>query len=213
MLKKSIHYLKQRGCRAFFEAVLGRIPKCILMGIYRFNAWHISAYKSRPYAQAIVQYLNTQPSRGAALEIGCGLGDILRRIRYSQKLGLDSEQEVLNAAAFISKFFNVGGPIQFQKFNFLEHELTGQYDVVVLVNWVHLIDPKILREKIEHIFAHHLTDTGQLIMDLLDNKTYRFNHNCEELTQNLSATITLIGTFELGRSVVAIHKLPAPSPR
>jgi len=209
MLKKSIRYLKRRGLPSTLDAVMGSIPKVVLMWVYRFDTWHISAYKSRPYSQAIVQHLNTQPNRGTAIDVGCGLGDILLRIHYAKKTGLDADQKVLNAAHLISKLFNFGGPVQFQKFNFLEDSLSGQYDVVLLVNWVHLIDPKLLREKVEHIFSHHLTDTGQIIIDLLDNKAYQFNHNCDDLTQNLSKKLTLIGNFELGRSVFAIHKIPA----
>lgn len=56
--------------------------------------------------------------RGAAIDVGCGLGDILLRIQYAKKTGLDSDQKVLNAAALISKLFNFGGHVQFQNLIF-----------------------------------------------------------------------------------------------
>jgi SAM-dependent methyltransferase len=75
-------------------------PLILLRAYFRYSAWHNSIYLQHPYAQKIVYYLNHRMVRDAVLEIGCGTGDILRRLNYAVKTGLDCEKEALDALNF-----------------------------------------------------------------------------------------------------------------
>jgi len=177
-----------------------------LRWFYKYNVWHNSLYAHRLYAQAIVTYLNNRSVRNTALEIGCGTGDILRRIDFGEKMGLDSEQEVLNALNFLKFIKNRGGKITTQKFNFLSDSIKGRFDVIILCNWIHEIEPPILKEKLTLLFEQHLNQGGELIIDTLENPSYAFNHDISTLTNRLNCTKKLLGKFEYGRKVYSIFK-------
>src|SRR5882672_11472339 len=83
-----------------------RLLRYVLYLYFRFSRWHIISLRERPYARAIIDYLNSRPpeQRGKALEIGCGLGDIIRRVDFENRVGLDADNSVLRAARFLSSF-------------------------------------------------------------------------------------------------------------
>lgn len=179
----------------------------ILQRIFRFDPWHVSPYLTRCYAQFVVAELNSAADRKRVVEIGCGLADILRRLRYDEKLGLDQEAEVLRAAAFLS-LFNVKnwGKIRFMPAQFPDVALQGSYDAIIMVNWIHNVDPQILKSGIDTLFTKHLNVGGQLVIDLVENKNYQFNHNIDSLSKGLSGNIRISKPFEFGRRIAFITK-------
>src|SRR4051812_19976031 len=77
-----------------------------LRRLYGFDAWHVAPFARRPYAVGLVAKLREYRygSGHIAVEIGCGLGDILRRVPYTERIGLDAETEVVRAATFLSRW-------------------------------------------------------------------------------------------------------------
>ena len=69
-----------------------RIIRYILYFLFRFDKWHLNTFKERNYAQSIVKYLNDNTSRQKLnmVEIGCGLGDIIRNIKINYKVSSKS---------------------------------------------------------------------------------------------------------------------------
>ena len=59
-----------------------------LCRVFRFDPWHAAApYSCRPYKSQVVALANSlRPA--VALEIGCGLGDILSRVDARERIGL-----------------------------------------------------------------------------------------------------------------------------
>jgi SAM-dependent methyltransferase len=206
-------HLKARGFLSFLRSAfvhVKQLPKQVLKICFRFQRWHVNIYSNRPYAQAIVRYLNDREARGSVIEIGCGLGDILRRLNYEKRAGLDREQEVLNAASFISKFHIGGGEkIVFRPFDLLKDELEGQYDVIIMVNWIHNIPPEVLKKKMETFFRDHLNPGGELVFDVITDKTYQYNHDYHALTSGFNCRIEFLGSFSTGGGesiVTAVRK-------
>ena len=62
---------------------LQRLERNLLQRLYGFDRWHVGHGGER-YAADIVSRLNGRPEadRESVVEIGCGLGDILRRLRF-----------------------------------------------------------------------------------------------------------------------------------
>src|SRR5690349_10922162 len=124
-----------------------RMWRRVLRLAYGFDKWHISSIDQRKYAQDIILHCNKKANRNSFAEIGCGLGDILLNVKFTKKKGLDSDPKVLKAASFLAILR--GQKIQFEVFNFPESPFTGKYDVVTMVNWIHHINPAVLKNKIE----------------------------------------------------------------
>lgn len=179
----------------------------LLRRMFGFDEWHISPYSGRAYAGFVVDQLNALPLRNSVLEIGCGLGDILRRLRFNQKRGLDQDPCVLNAASFITQFSNPGGgQVIFEPAIFPNGPLVGNFDAIVLVNWIHHLAPAVLKDGLKQLFSANLNPHGVLIFDVVANESYRFNHDWRYLTSELDCQTRLFGPFEYGRYLVFVEK-------
>ena len=66
---------------------------------YGFDRWHVGAdYHCKPYKKQVINIINSLPNIKFAIEVGCGLGDILSRVKVQDKIGIDIEQNVINCA-------------------------------------------------------------------------------------------------------------------
>jgi SAM-dependent methyltransferase len=185
--------------------VLRRFERGLLQRVYGFDRWHVG-HASEPYVADIVRCLNSRPATGrqAVVEIGCGLGDILRRLRFRTRLGLDSDPRVLAAARLLSLFQGDAKP-HFEVFEFPEARLAGVYDAIIMVNWIHQIDPEQLRQAVHSYFAQHLRPGGSVVLDTVDDPAYRYNHDVHALAPP-GAVIDHLGQYARGRHVWVVRR-------
>lgn len=191
-----IEKIQARWCRGSRKA---------LQAYYKFDKWHVSPFSSRNYARAIVDYLKNCDRKGSIAEIGCGLADILRNVNFRNRFGYDSDIRVLKAAKLLACFDLSKGKYQFAEFVF-PSALEGKYDVILLVNWIHHIEPSTLKAYIAMYFEVNLPVAGTIILDTVANPAYKHNHDIDYLTGGLDCSLRCIGTFENDRKVWAIKK-------
>jgi hypothetical protein len=157
--------------------------------LFGFDRWHASApYSCRPYKQLVVELANAlQPS--IAMEVGCGLGDIISRVNAVDRFGIDADLKVIRAARFLHRgrgfwIHDDGIPIQ----RIVPQERT--IDCLIMVNWIHNLDPKRLSE----LLLPLLPRTRYLILDAIDAdgpNSYRYKHDfgvLSEVTRKLSTS-------------------------
>ena len=146
---KTINYLKSYGYKETLTKIFYKflpIHKYLLYLIYGFDKWHLSSFYERKYAIDIVKYINNNYKNPKIAEIGCGLSDILSRIKSSNRYGYD--QKVLKA----NKFYLYFKKINFIKLNFLVDEMIEkEFDLIILCNWIHEIDSQTLKTKINNL--------------------------------------------------------------
>ena len=116
--------------------------------IFGFDSWHLSRLSERPYALAIIAFLNSRPEakRQSVVEIGCGLGDILRHLHFRRRLGLDRDPRVLAAARILAIAHRVSD-LRLEQFDAPHATLSGTFDAIVMVNWIHQIEPERLQSQ------------------------------------------------------------------
>lgn len=176
-----------------------------LCKIFKFDKWHITPISSRPYALDLIKFLNGLENKNNYLEIGCGLGDIIRNVKYKSLIGLDQECEVLKAAKFICSL-TFKGNILFKTFHFPGDPFQEKFNAIVLVNWIHNIEPFIIREKVAEYFHKNLLDGGLIIIDSVNYKGYKYYHNIQEVIRGLDCSIEKIGSYDCNRELWAIKK-------
>ncbi len=177
-----------------------RIERALLQRVYGFDSWHVG-HSGEPYAADIVRYLNAWPetSRQAVVEIGCGLGDILRHLRFQTRLGLDRDPGVLRAARLLAMFQGAAKP-RFEAFEYPQSALVGVYNVIIMVNWIHQVDPEPLRQAVRTCVAHHLHPGGGVVLDTVEDPAYRYNHDVHLLAPT-GTVIEHVGQYARGRHV------------
>jgi len=195
------------------EKVIARISfsfsillRRLMQKIYDFDPWHVGPLMYKKYAQGIIEYCNNDTKRDSIVEIGCGLGDIIRNVHFKCKKGYDTEMNVLKAAKILA-FLGKAGNITFSTFSFPQDKLKGTYDAIILVNWIHHIQPDILKGNIEKYFFNNLYQEGTIIIDTVQDKDYKVNHDINFLTKDLPCKIIEIGTYERQRTVWAIKRV------
>lgn len=77
---------------------------------YGFDTWHFSPYEWREYLQKTAAYINMHQAK-KVVDIGCGLGGLLRHIKAPMKIGMDIYEDVILAAGDLgdkSTIYRVG---------------------------------------------------------------------------------------------------------
>lgn len=161
--KKMIRKLKEVGFRNVLVGGVKKVRYMQMINKYHFDTWHLSPYEWKEYAQACVQYLNTQNCKTVA-DIGCGLGEILQHIKADKKIGLDLQEEVIMAARELN-----GGKIDFLAGSF--GELTEHpIDYLITLNFTHG------RTEEEWAETYHTAavqnDVAHFVVDTLPEKVF-----------------------------------------
>ncbi len=175
-----------------------------LQRVYGFDRWHVG-HAGEAYARDVVRTLNAWPAaeRESVVEIGCGLGDILRRLRFRDRVGLDRDRGALAAARFLARFGRRPPP-RFETFRFPESALGGVYNAIIMVNWIHQIDPPTLGAAVRSYASAHLRPRGAIVLDTVEDPAYAHNHDVRALAWP-GASIEEIGRYARGRRVWVIR--------
>ena len=173
------------GIKRVWGAALEAARNKILHLIYGFDPWHVTGnFHARPYKADVVRIVETV-AHNRVVEIGVGLGDILGRVRAEKRLGLDRDPQVLKAARFC-----VEGPVSFAVADFaspdqiisaLKQNGFLSVDVIILVNWIHMIEMDVIENTLATI--SRAVPIRHIVMDTIRPGTpgYRFAHTQEDL--------------------------------
>jgi hypothetical protein len=140
--------------------------------LFRFAAWHASApYSCRPYKRAVVELANAlHPA--VAVEVGCGLGDIISRVRAVERTGIDLDVHVIRAA----RFLHWRGRWMQGDSSSLLHLGHSSIDCLIMVNWIHNLNA----DDLAALLLPLLPMTRYLILDAIDADgpdSYRVKHD------------------------------------
>ena len=162
--------------RRISEKGLGRLERSfnqLLYHSYGFDTWHIAnGSRNRPYKKLLAAQINDLEGKlGLAVEIGCGLGDILSQVDARKRIGCDIDAAAICAA----RIRNVFRDIEFRAGDY--KCITEQkIDAVIAVNWIHGITPSELGT-LAHAFSSR---TRYFVFDKIDEavlSSYRYSHD------------------------------------
>ena len=174
---------------------------------FKYPKWHDLALIECEYAQCIVTHLNGRQIRGKVLEIGCGIGNILRNLDFEKRIGVDIDDRVLRAFSFLNYFSSVNKNIKLINSDLSNLPTYKNCDVIILVNWIPELDQDTLIGYINTLYPQYLSDGGELVFDTVSKKSYRYNHSIEAVIRSLPIEkYKVIGQFRRGRIVYSLKK-------
>ncbi|MEP7242298.1 MAG: class I SAM-dependent methyltransferase [Gammaproteobacteria bacterium] len=163
------------GLYATFRCRADRLWLRGLSRVFGFDPWHASApFFCRPYKAHVVELANSvRPA--TVVEVGCGLGEILVRVRARNRLGFDQDASVIRAARFLhpwrARWVNSDGAAIVRVL-----PAGGTIDCLIMVNWIHNLSPAQLAELVLPL----LPLSRHLLLDAIDAdgpKSYRYKHD------------------------------------
>jgi hypothetical protein len=179
----------QRGVWTRLRCRIDRLGLRLLRLMFGFDLWHSAApFSCRPYKALVVRLANAlQPS--VAVELGCGLGDIISRVEAGERFGIDTDPRVIRAARFLH--FGRGSWINGDG-NCIQQVISpgSTIDCLIMVNWVHNLSP----ERLSELLLPLLPRTRFLVLDAIDSdgpSSYRHKHDfgfLSALTDRLSVS-------------------------
>lgn len=126
---KVVKKIKEVGCLNTVRGSFKMIYYYFLQKKYGFNKWHISPFELRKYIQDAARYIN-QSNPKAVIDIGCGLGELLRHISAESRIGYDLDFKNIQCACRLDH----SGGIQFHTGSF--ERVKGQTaDFLVTLNF------------------------------------------------------------------------------
>jgi SAM-dependent methyltransferase len=169
----------------FFE--IRKLPVRLLYYVFKFQRWHIYGSTKPEYSRIVSNLANSIGENLSVVEIGCGLGNIISKVKSPRKIGFDLDNNVIRAAKFIQKFKFHRFKVVFKHGSFTEAILSSP-DVLIAVNWIHNIPTEVLFSKLKYF-----TDQGTIvIIDGVEN--YKFYHSKKLLSLSfLVQEISVVG--------------------
>lgn len=174
---RKIEGIRRFGLRRSIRIEVDRIILRALALKFKFHPWHAEApISARPYRCVVARIVN-ELKPVSVVEVGCGLGMILRLVEAPKRYGYDVDVGAIRAARFLH-----GDTITFSTGDLATVDLK-EIDVLILVNWIHEISPMLLHEQLRPL----LSRTRYLLLDALDPDGptgYRFKHDFKFLDRS-----------------------------
>ena len=183
MINKIFSIISSIGLRVLVIALAKRMYFKILRKKFNFNSWHSdSPLESKPYKMQVVRIANSINPM-SVMEVGCGLGEILRKIEAPIKFGIDNDPNVIDAAKYLSPKSIKYSSCNLQDIGQLDFPVST-LDILVLVNWTHEVSWDFIRSSLVQISKKY--EIKHLLIDLIkqDTEGYPYIHkesNLEDL--------------------------------
>jgi trans-aconitate methyltransferase len=180
-----------------FMKIIGYIRKLSLwrmQKVYKFEDWHTNPIELRPYALDIVKECNNLCLE-RAVEVGCGIGEIIGRLNCPERTGLDIEPHALMAA------MSLNPRCHFKKGTFKDVDGTNEVDILIAVNFPHNIPPKELKDEFKR-----LTERVSIGYIVVDKVMYRYYHDWDKILPKCYKLLHKSRLYENGRECLIYRR-------
>lgn len=160
----------------------------------QWGGWFLFAgiFECNPYKKVVINAVNKFQCE-VVVELGCGLGDIIRRVNGSQRIGIDIDRNIVKAARFLCKRDNIEFIVgSFKELNDLA---ITKIDCLIMINFLHRLPLDTVKEELNKLlfskqvsyivvdeivpgmmpgfkYYHHDFD---LVLNRKNNKYYKYN--------------------------------------
>ena len=156
MLRK-LRTLREKGLRWCLFCQLPALGLRGLRKVYPFHVWHADNPSGcRPYKRFVADLVSSL-SPAVAVEVGCGLGDIIAMVRAAERHGIDPDRAAISAARIAHPLASV----QWAVGDLATAARLPRIDVLLAIGWVHEVSREYLREQL----APLLGKTRYVIVD------------------------------------------------
>ena len=159
----------------------------ILQKMFGFHKWHTIPAEQRPYSMEVIKWCNRllkkeskENINKSIIEIGCGLGDIVAKIKTknSGKVGYDIDEKVIKAAKILH-------PKTKYKVENFAPDIRGQEILMLItVNFLYCLDSNTVEKQFKKIISNN--NIKYIITEVMYPATpnYPYSHNMDMILGN-----------------------------
>ena len=185
--------LKFKKIPKLIRIIFSRVILRIFSFGLRVPKWHLNAtFESREYKKKVIKISNIYKTN-IAIEIGCGIGEILGRLNSSQKYGLDIHMDTLILCKRLYKDIKTIHVDVMKNYQDILEIITSigkeETILIIMVNWLHEYSESKVRNLFENILSLNrkiiiITDIYQRkeFSKIPENKTI---HNFNDIKNNI----------------------------
>lgn len=165
-----------RTARFLLAAILRNLKVAhyrFLWIFFKFDSWHINARNRPNYVETVHKFANMVEDRNVVMEIGCGLGNLIKGCNFDYRIALDNNLEVVRAAKFLNFFSST--KVDYFLGSFEQALEKRNVNLLILVNWIHNVPSGLLEESIARIIESSLSLDSYIISEGVSK--YQFYHN------------------------------------
>lgn len=144
----------------------------------QWGGWFLFAgiYECNPYKKVVINAANTLQQE-TVVEVGCGLGDIIRRVDGSHRIGIDIDRNIIKAARFICRKDSINFIVgSFKELNDLENV---KIDCLIMINFLHRLHLDTVKASLEKLLLSKQVSyivVDEIIPDMMPGFKY-YHHN------------------------------------
>lgn len=172
MIKHLVIKIREVGLKNCIVGVMKREKYKKLQKQYQFDEWHISPYELREYVQSVKKYIEGKEA-AVVVDIGCGLGELLRHLSgVKNRIGYDESREVIQAAETLKGKEN----ISYRAGSFHDVHVTEKIDFLVTLNFMHGSKENIWKSAYHTVASsNHIKNIVVDVVSSHDEGSYRLD--------------------------------------
>lgn len=184
--------LQQLGPRGVACCVACKVVYGALQPIFRYDWWHASSpYCCREYKRRTVELASTVDAE-VAVDLGCGFGEIITRVKARRRYGIDRSPEAIRFARFING----------RKAKFIEGSITDpagiganlkepRIDLLIITGWLHGVPFARVQTWLTEL--REVMPVGRLLIDTVHTIHDGYAHTAEDLSRLGQVEISIPG--------------------
>ena len=202
---KIFEKIKTLGVFSSIDCLIKTIHLYYLQRKFGFDKWHVKAdYSCKPYKKQVVDIVNSLPYIDVAVEVGCGLGDILNKTNVKNRIGIDIDQNAIECASLLRPNLNfyLGG------LNDVEKYIKKKKNMVIMaINWTHNINFKDLVYNFSKVINEY-SENCYIVVDIIkpNVKNYKYKHTIDDYEKYFKVCSSIDSVDEV-RTFLTLSKL------
>ncbi|WP_214412874.1 class I SAM-dependent methyltransferase [Sphaerisporangium fuscum] len=153
-LNRKLMVARRHGVDSVAMALAGRALQFPLALAFGGDKWHLRGFHTTNYKKVAVRLADAVPGRlEVVAEVGCGLGDVLKRIPARRRIGFDIDRGAIRWARFLQRLsprrceFGVGS------FDALIRSDAERIDLLVMLGWFHYMPDEWIGDQMRALLA------------------------------------------------------------
>ncbi|ACZ89216.1 hypothetical protein Aros01_07414 [Streptosporangium roseum] len=146
---------RKHGVGNTVTALTRKVLLSPLLSAYGADKWHLRGFHTTNYKKVAVALAREVPgSSRVVVEVGCGLGDIVSRVKADKKFGYDVDSATISCARLLGRLRRPDTSYRVGSFDSLVHLECESIDLLIAMGWLHYMPDEWIEENLRSLLKN-----------------------------------------------------------